>query len=113
MTRKYIFAAALAGLLTMGGVAWAHAHSLPGNPSAAQQADKSAKSASGKVVSIGETGTSFSVEVSDAGGKHNMDFVLDKSTKVQGRVKIGTVVTVEYTLADSGQNVALTITAQA
>jgi hypothetical protein len=61
----------------------------------------------------GDTGTSFSLEVSDGTGKHTMDFVLDKNTRVQGRVKVGTTVTVEYTPSDNGQNVAMSITAQA
>jgi len=63
------------------------------------------------VTSIGNDGRSFALEVEQDGQKQTMQFVLDKAAKVQGRVTVGTPVTVEYAM-DGGQNLALTITGQ-
>jgi hypothetical protein len=37
---------------------------------------------------------------------------VNKNTQVQGQVKTGTLVTVEYQPSESGQNLAVTITAR-
>jgi hypothetical protein len=42
-----------------------------------------------------------------------MEFVLDKNTQVQGPVKTGTPVMVEYQATNTGENLAVSITAQA
>jgi hypothetical protein len=45
--------------------------------------------------------------------KSTMEFVVDRNTQVNGQVKEGTAVTVEYQAMESGQNLAVTVTAQA
>jgi hypothetical protein len=42
-----------------------------------------------------------------------VEFVVDRNTKVNGQVKEGTAVTIEYQAMESGQNLAVNITAQA
>ncbi len=39
-----------------------------------------------------------------------MQFVVNKSTQVQGQVKVGTLVAVDYQPIESGQNLAVNIT---
>jgi hypothetical protein len=63
----------------------------------------------GTVVSIGDKGRSFALEVNDGGKKQTLQFVVDQQTQVQGQVKVGTPVKVEY-VAMADQNVARTIT---
>ncbi|HXY51469.1 MAG TPA: hypothetical protein VEI01_18620 [Terriglobales bacterium] len=59
-------------------------------------------------------GHSFTLEISGSSDSAStMSFVLDKNTQVQGHVKEGTPVTVEYTVLEGGQNLAVSITAQA
>jgi carbonic anhydrase/acetyltransferase-like protein (isoleucine patch superfamily) len=41
-----------------------------------------------------------------------MQFVLDKNAKVQGNVKVGTPVTVQYEAKEEGQNLAVAVIAQ-
>lgn len=107
--RKLFLSASLAGLLLMGVCVWAHSTS-PQNP-AGQQTEQATKSVTGKVLSIGTGGTSFSLEVNAGNAKQTMQFVLDKSAKVVGNVKVGTPVAVEYAV-EQGQNHALSVTAQ-
>ena len=88
--------------------------SLP-NPQQAnsgQQSQQATKSVSGKVVSIGSSGTSFTLGV-DGDTKQTMEFVVDKNTQLRGPVKTGTLVAVEYQPSQSGPNVAVTITPHA
>jgi hypothetical protein len=66
----------------------------------------------GKITSIGNGGHSFALEVTTRGDKQTMQFILDKNAKVQGKVGVGTDVTVEYQAMEGGQNLALSITAQ-
>lgn len=92
---------------------------LPTHPVRAQsqldQADKqekqSTKSVSGKVTKIGDSGHSFSLEVSGE-SKSTMEFVVDRNTQVNGQVREGTAVTVEYQAMESGQNLAVKVTAE-
>jgi hypothetical protein len=91
--------AALAGLLLTGSVtASAHA-SAPG----AVQAEKSAKSASGKVVGV--TPTSLSVEVHESGQAKTLDFIIDSNTTVEGKVAKDASVQVTYRI-EEGRNIA-------
>jgi hypothetical protein len=49
----------------------------------------------------------------DAGcSKQTLKFVVDKNTQVQGQVKIGTMVAVEYQPTDGGQLLCARVSAQ-
>jgi hypothetical protein len=74
-----------------------------------KQAQPTTKSVGGKVASIGNSGTTFALQV-DGNDKQVMNFVVGKDTQVKGHVSTGTLVTVEYRPADDGQNVALSVT---
>lgn len=107
--RKLLLSASLAGLLLAGVSVWAHSVGAQGQ--SGQQSQPATKMVSRKVTSIGTGGTSFTLEVNGSQAKNTMQFVLDKSAKVQGNVKVGTAVTVEYAV-EQGQNLALSVTAQ-
>ena len=107
--RKFLLSASLAGLLLAGVSVWAHSASP--QSTSGQQSEQSTKMVSGKIASIGNGGTSFTLELSGGDGKQTMQFVVSKNVKVQGNVKVGTPVTVEYAV-EQGQNLALSITAQ-
>ncbi|MGH9680325.1 MAG: hypothetical protein ACRD4Y_10275, partial [Candidatus Acidiferrales bacterium] len=81
-------------------------------PQSGQQAQQETKSIAGTVSSIGNNGHSFALEVDQGNNKQTLQFVLDKDTRVQGHVTVGTAVTVEY-VAMADQNVAKTITVRA
>ena len=87
-----------------------YGHTQP-HPQSGQQSEHATKTVTGKVASIGNGGTSFALEVNGGDAKQTMQFVLDKTAKVQGNVKVGTPVTVEYAV-EQGQNLALSVTAQ-
>jgi hypothetical protein len=111
MIRKFLVGAALGGLLLAG---------IPGNSysKAAQdesgkQTQQATKSVSGKVASIGDNGKSFVVEVENGSGpKQNMNFVLDKNTRVEGHVTTGTMVLVEYQPMNGDQNLCVKVSAK-
>jgi hypothetical protein len=107
--RRFFLSASLAGLLLTGVSVWAH--STPTQHPAGQQTEQATKTVAGKVVSIGTGGTSFALEVNAGNAKQTMQFILDKNAKVQGNVKVGTPVAVEYAV-EQGQNLALSVTAQ-
>lgn len=69
------------------------------------------KSVAGTVVSIGDKGHSFAVEVNAGNEKQTLQFVVDQETQVKGQVKVGTPVKVEY-VAKADQNLARTVTPQ-
>jgi len=73
-----------------------------------QQSEPATKSVAGKVTSIGNSGTSFAVAV-EGSSKDSMEFVVNKNTQVQGQVKVGTLVAVEYQPTDKGKNLAVSI----
>lgn len=108
-TRKAFAGASLAGLLALGTGAYARSVNFQ-EPS--KQEQQSTKSISGKVANIGNGGHSFSLQISGQ-EKGTMQFQVDKNTQVNGQVREGSTVTVEYRADDNGQNVALSITAQA
>lgn len=111
MIRKFLLSAALAGATLLGVSVIAQQTPHPTQP--AQQATQ-AKSVTGKISAIGNQGHSFTLEVteSDHGDAKTMDFVLDNNTQVEGQVRVGTPVTVVYQIAESGQNLAVSVTAQ-
>ena len=82
---------------------------VPTPTQSAQQKQQETKSVQGTVVSIGDKGRSFALETNDGGTKQTLQFVVDQETQVQGQVKVGTPVKVEY-VAMADQNVAKTIT---
>jgi hypothetical protein len=106
MVRKILFAASLLSVITLGMATRVQ-------PLRAQdtgkQTEPATKSVSGKVTSIGNSGTSF-VLTPDGSSKDTMEFAVNTSTQVKGQVKIGTMVAVEYQPASTGQNLALTVT---
>jgi hypothetical protein len=105
--KNFLVSASLAGLLLLAGASsWtpsASAQSQPAQP-------RATKMVAGKVTSIGTDGRSFSLEVDQNGQKQTMQFVVDKNATVQGKVTVGTPVTVEYAM-EGGQNLALAIAA--
>lgn len=108
--RKFLLSAALfsAGVILAG--ASARTQPIPAAPQADEQT-QATKSVSGTVVSIGDKGRSFAVEVNEGDKKQTLQFVVDQETQVQGQVKVGTPVKVEY-VAKADQNVARTVTPQ-
>ena len=112
MIRKLLMSASLAGLMMLGISATSQQE--PTQPSEKQAPKAATKSISGTVAAIGNGGRSFTLEVSEGSNtKHTMEFVLDKNTQVQGPVKTGTPVMVEYQATNTGENLAVSITAQA
>jgi hypothetical protein len=131
MIRKFLLCASLTGALVLGGAILtrpAAGQSQSGRPQAQQpqaeqpqtgqtptgkQTQQATKSVTGKVAAIGTGGHSFTVEVSGSSGDpRSMNFVVDNNTQVQGQVRQGTPVTVEYMVMEDGQNVAVSITPQ-
>jgi hypothetical protein len=108
--RKFLLSASLAGLLLTAFSVRTHAVSP--QSSSGRQSEEATKMVSGKVTSIGNGGHSFALEVNEGSDKQTMQFVVDKNAKVQGTVKVGSDVTVEYTAMEGGQNLALSIAAQ-
>jgi hypothetical protein len=109
MIRKICAGASLAGLLTLG--AGTAVRTANAQDPADKQEQQASKTISGKVSAIGNGGHSFSLEVGE--NKNTMNFVVDKNTQVNGQVREGTAVTVQYQAMANGQNLAVSITAQA
>jgi ribosomal protein L21E len=109
--RKFLLSVSLfsAGVMLAG--ASARTQPIVAPQSNEQQTEKATKSVSGTVVSIGDKGRSFVVEVNDGDKKQTVQFVVDQENQVQGQVKVGTPVKVEY-VAKADQNVARTVTPQ-
>jgi hypothetical protein len=106
MLHRVLATASLGGLLLMGAPALIQGQDAQqGQPS--QQA---AKSVSGKVTDIADNGHSFTVDTGS--GKQAMKFVVDKNTQVQGQVKVGTMVAVDYQAMDGGQLLCVRVAAQ-
>ena len=109
--RKLLLSASLslAGLMLADGLA--RTQPIPAAPQSGDQSQQATKSVAGTVVSIGDKGHSFALEVNDGDKKQTLQFVVDQETQVKGQVKVGTPVRVEY-VAMADQNVARTITPQ-
>ena len=116
MIRKLFAGVAIAGLMSLSVALSEHSVRAQSQSDRSDNHEqKATKSISGKVIKIGNGGHSLSVEI--AGENKNstefVEFVVDRNTKVNGLVKEGTPVTVEYQSMESGQNLAVNITAQA
>jgi hypothetical protein len=109
MIQKLLVTTALGSLLVMGAPGMLQAQQAQGQQSQEQQ---STKSVNGKVTGITNQGHSFTVE-SEGANKQTMEFVVDKNTQVQGQVKVGTLVTVDYQPMQSGQNLCVRVSARA
>ena len=107
MIRKLLCCVPLAALLALGVTARAHSNTMQSN--SGTQSQPTTKSVAGKVASIGNSGTTFALQV-DGNDKQVINFVVGRDTQLKGHVTTGTLVTVEYRPADDGQNVALSIT---
>jgi hypothetical protein len=107
--RMFLLSASLAGLLLTGVSLRAHPTS---SAKVGQESEPATKTVTGKIASIGNGGTSFTLEVNGSDAKQTMQFVLDKNAKVQGNVKVGTPVTVQYEAKEEGQNLAVAVIAQ-
>ena len=107
MKKKILYSVPLIGLLVVG--AYTRAEPVNQQSDKGQQSEPATKSVAGKVTSIGSSGTSFAVEV-EGTSKQTMQFVVNGTTQVQGQVKVGTMVAVDYQPADNGQNLAVSIT---
>jgi hypothetical protein len=106
MIRKLLPAVSLAGLILMG--VSARAQPIRTQSDSGKQSEPATKSVAGKVTSIGNSGTSFAVEV-EGSSKSTMEFFVNKNTQVQGQVKVGTLVAVEYQPTEKGENLAVSI----
>jgi hypothetical protein len=111
MIRKLFVGIAIAGLVSLGTALCEHSVHAQSPDRSGKQEQKATKSVSGKVIKIGNGGHSISLEV--AGAKSTMEFVVDRNTQVSGQVREGTAVTVEYQAMESGQNLAVSISAEA
>ena len=107
MIRTLLFCVSLAALLSLSVAARTHPNLTQSD--SGKQAEPTTKSVGGKVASIGNSGTTFALQV-DGNEKQVMNFVVGRDTQLKGHVTTGTLVTVEYRSADDGQNVALSIT---
>jgi hypothetical protein len=109
MIRKLLFCTSLAALLAIGLQVRAQPIHLQSD--SGKQSEPATKSVSGKVTSIGNSGASFAVEVqgNEGSSKDTMEFLVNKNTQVQGQVKVGTLVAVEYQPTEKGENLAVSI----
>lgn len=108
MIQKLLVTAALGGMLWLGAPGVLHGQQAQQGQ---QQDQQSTKSINGKVTGITNQGHSFTVE-SEGANKQTMEFVVDKNTQVQGQVKVGTLVTVDYQPMQSGQNLCVRVSAR-
>jgi len=75
-------------------------------PLAAQQAEKG-QTASGKVTAVKDN--SFSIEAKEGDTAKTINFVTDKNTKIDGQLKTGANVQVNYRI-EGGKNIATQVT---
>jgi len=106
MIRKFLSAVSLAGLVLVGVSARAQPTRMQSD--SGKQSEPATKSVAGKVTSIGNSGASFAVAV-EGSSKDTMEFLVNKNTQVQGEVKVGTLVAVEYQPTEKGGNMAVSI----
>jgi hypothetical protein len=107
----------IASLMMLGVSSQAYSSSMQvkgGQSPSEREPPPSTQTVSGKVASIGNGGTSFTLEVSGSDtDKNTLNFLVDKNTRVQGQVKQGSRVTVEYQAMKNGELLAVSVTAQA
>lgn len=111
MIRKILCSAALGGLLVLGSASFARSTDAQNAPGG-KPSQAATKSVTGKVTSIGDQGKSFAMEVNDGSNKRTMEFVIDKNTQVEGQVRTGATVLVDYQPTDSGQNLCVRVATQ-
>ena len=113
MIRKILAGASLAGLLLAGTPGMLHGQNpprqQPGQDPGQQTPQPEARSVTGKVTDIGDQGHSFTVSAANG---QTMKFMVDKNTRVQGQVKIGTLVAVDYTPMSDGQYLCVRVATQ-
>jgi hypothetical protein len=107
MIRKLLHSISLAGLLVIGFQL--SAQPINTQSDTGKQSKSETRSVTGKVISI--SGASFAVEV-EGSSNQRMEFVLNNRTQVQGTVKVGTLVAVDYQAIEGGQNLAVSIAAR-
>lgn len=110
MIRKILATASLIGLL-LGAPVVLTAQQTQEPQDKQQQPPQSAKSVNGKILDVGDQGRSFTLDTG-TGDKQPLKFIVDKNTKVQGQVKVGTLVAVDYQATDSGELVCVRVAAQ-
>jgi hypothetical protein len=109
MFQKMLVTVSLGGLLLAGAPALIQGQT---QGQQGQQSQQAAKSITGKVTDIGDNGHSFTVDAGSGDTKQTMKFVVDKNTQVQGQVKVGTLVAVDYQPTDGGQLLCVRVAAQ-
>lgn len=122
MIRKILIGISLGGLLLAGAPGMLQGRQNPQRPQPGQPGQppgqqppqeqppqQETKSITGKVTDIGDAGHSFTLSSND--GK-TMKFMVDKNTQVQGHVKVGTVVAVDYAPSGDGQFLCVRVAAQ-
>jgi hypothetical protein len=110
MIRRILAAVSLSGLL-LGAPVVLNAQQTQEPQDKQQQTPQSIKSISGKILDIGDQGRSFTLDTG-TGDKQPLKFIVDKNTRVQGQVKIGTLVAVDYQATDNGELVCVRVAAQ-
>src|ERR1700693_3706013 len=106
MIRKLLCCVSLAALLSLSVAARAHPNLMQSD--SGKQAEPTTKSVAGNVASIGNSGTTFALQL-DGNDKQVMNFVVGRDTQLKGHVTTGTLVTVEYRPAEDGQKSACVI----
>jgi hypothetical protein len=109
MFQKMLVTVSLGGLLLAGAPALIQGQT---QGQQGQQSQHAAKSITGKVTDIGDNGHSFTVDTGSGDNKQTMKFVVNKDTQVQGQVKVGTLVAVDYQPTDGGQLLCVRVAAQ-
>jgi len=122
MIRKILIGISLGGLLLAGAPGMLQGTQNPPRPQPGQPGQQpgqqppqeqppqqETKSVTGKVTDIGDQGHSFTVNSTDG---QTMKFMIDKNTQVQGHVKVGTTVAVDYAPAADGQFLCVRVAAQ-
>jgi hypothetical protein len=115
--RKFLAGLSIASLITLAASSAAHSASIQakGGQSQSEKQASPTQSVSGKVAAIGNGGTSFTLQVNGGDSEKNntMNFLVDKNTRVQGQVRQGSAVTVEYQAMKNGDLLAVSVMAQA
>ena len=117
LIQKILVTASLGGLLSIGApgiLLGQQPKAPPGKPSqpGQQRQQQATKSISGKVTDIGDQGHSFTLETDKGGSTQTLKFVVDKNTKVQGQVKVGMLVAVDYQPTEDGQLLCVRVAPQ-
>ena len=114
LIQKILVTASLGGLLSIGtpGMLLGQQDTTGLAQEGQQSQQQATKSISGKVTNIGDQGHSFTLETDNGGSKQTMKFMVDSNTQVQGQVKVGTLVAVDYQATEGGQLLCIRVAAQ-